>query len=196
MGTNFEFRDAEVLWKIVKESDDSTEDSNGVPWILTDEAVELFDWSAITGKLLDTTGNIQFWNPEKKPTNSGSPEGTRRVVGDERGNLKAEPAGGMTRVLKEGFRVDGTFRYVLPPGSAPLAVEIGGLGFAPPGEVGEVAARIWAGSNPNERFTSVVKPGGTDGWKTYTSSGATKTYKWGTGRATPQAVWNPSYTQT
>ena len=178
--------EAERLWKIVKESDDSTEDSNGVPWILTNEAVELFDWSSITGKLLTTTDDIQFWNPEKKPTNSGSPEGTRRVVGDETGNFKAEPAGGMTRVLKEGFRVDGTFEYTPPPGTAPISVEIGGLGFGPPDD--DVAAQIWAGSNPNERFKSIVKPGGADGWKTYTSSGATKTYKWGTGTADEQPL--------
>ena len=167
-----------ALWNVVKESDSSTEDSNGVPWILTVEAVELFDWSVITGKLLDGPNGVQYWNPEKRPI-SALDANAFRVVGDESGATQAGPTGGMTRVLKEGFKVEGRFRYNAPENSSPGILQMAGLGFRPADD--EKPQEIWAGGNPNLRFKSIVGPGGTDGWKTYSTMGVTKTYKWGDG---------------
>ena len=119
-----------ALWNVVKESDSSTEDSNGVPWILTVEAVELFDWSVITGKLLDGPNGVQYWNPEKRPI-SALDANAFRVVGDESGATQAGSTGGMTRVLKEGFKVEGRFRYNAPENSSPGILQMAGLGFRP-----------------------------------------------------------------
>ena len=108
----YQYAPATILWKIIKDSDQTLAPPSqpNIPYVLTDEAVELVDWSQVTGKLLTLDDNVQYWHPEAAPASAVVP-GARRVVGDERGNLKPQPAGGMVKILKEGFSVDGTAQY-------------------------------------------------------------------------------------
>jgi len=182
--------DGREIWNIQKKSDNSTDDGDGRPWLLTDEAVELIDWSQVTGKLFKS-GDYQYWHPDGfSDEEDEKKEGTRSVVGLENGDLKAGAAGGMVRLLKPGFQIasENTINYVPPHGAgnvAPWSLTMAGLGFGPtPGSQanspGAKAAEIWA-DDPAARFKSLTTPGGENGWKTYTAGGAVKTYKWGAG---------------
>ena len=170
-----------ILWKVKKKSDGSLApaDQPKVPYILTDEAIELVDWSQVTGKLLTLDDNVQYWHPEKRPENASTP-GARRVVGDEKGNLKPEGRGGMVRIVKEGFTVDGTASYtpdmdIMSPNDLIMA----GLGYEPAAD--QWAKQITAGRNANDRYKALTTPGGSNGWKTFDSSGRVVIYKWGDG---------------
>ena len=141
------YADSTILWKVKKESD-GTYDKDGVPYILTDEAIELKDWSEVTGKLLTLDDDVQYWHADGAP--NAFTANKRRVVGDERGHLTPRPEGGMVRLLKDGFVVDGTFEYAPSvDNGAPHTVILGGLGVAPTAD--QKAPEIWDGPTASHK---------------------------------------------
>jgi len=170
------------LPKVVKTADSSTFKGGGIPWVLTEDAIELVDFSVVTGKFREETDDRLVYYPEGFPAEGTEAGETRTIAGSELGDTQElGPTGGMVRLVKEGFTYDGKSTVKVDRDentTAPSKMIMAGLGNYPPGAEGDNAPqRIMASfSNTPDNLKAHMASVITNGASWDTADG--KSYKW------------------
>jgi len=170
------------LPKVVKTADSSTFKAGGTPWVLTEDAIELVDFSVVTGKFREETDDRLVYYPEGIPAEGAEAGETRTIAGSELGDTQElGPSGGMVRLVKEGFTYDGKSTVKVDRDentTAPPKMIMAGLGNYPPQASGDNAPQRIMSSfqntpdNLKAHMASVI----TNGASWDTADG--KSYKW------------------